>query len=667
MSRAWFALVVVWVEAASSASMLSITTLEGSGWQATQVALELTLTPPAFSLEIDELVTAVAYLRELKLTCTRAAIAANAIDCPALDLAWLDTNGNRHVVSAALRYLPAERRVVLDVPRFELAGGTVEFALELARDSLRYAVDIRGLALENLPGAVVAQWVAGPPPTIQSGSLSVRARGASDTHGRLSGDGSLALSDFTFGDDAGLRAGERLAATLDFRQRDERLEATLAIASGALYVEPVFVDFAAHPIAAEVSIAPSQRAFELRYAVTQRDLLQASGVASWSASGGLDSAKLELERVILPGAYNTYLKGLLIGTALSTLDTSGELHARANVKRGQLHTVTIDVNELNLEDQGGRYALYGVNGDLKWRAQGEAERSRIAFGGGYIYGAGFDAGALELAWKGENIDLLAPARIPLLGGALHIKTFAARDYTQTRRSFDFEAALEPIELKQLAQALDWPPFAGTLSGELPRLSYRDGRVSVGGTLRARAFDGDIEIDRFRVHQPFGLVPIVRADVRLRGIDLGQLTQVFAFGDVSGRLDGDLMSLRLVKGVPDAFDASFRSSATDDQRRRISQRAVDTISKVASGGSAALSTTFLRVFKHFGYERLGISCRLLADVCHMQGIEPAEQGYYIVRGRGLPRLDLIGHIKRVQWTRLIEQLRQALREGTLEVR
>jgi hypothetical protein len=40
---------------------------------------------------------------------------------------------------------------------------------------------------------------------------------------------------------------------------------------------------------------------------------------------------------------------------------------------------------------------------------------------------------------------------------------------------------------------------------------------------------------------------------------------------------------------------------------------------------------------------------------MEGIEPAQGGYYIVKGSGLPRIDVIGNQRRVAWTRLVRQL------------
>jgi hypothetical protein len=40
---------------------------------------------------------------------------------------------------------------------------------------------------------------------------------------------------------------------------------------------------------------------------------------------------------------------------------------------------------------------------------------------------------------------------------------------------------------------------------------------------------------------------------------------------------------------------------------------------------------------------------------MGGVEPAPAGYYIVKGAGLPRINVIGSQTRVAWTTLVRQL------------
>ena len=156
--------------------------------------------------------------------------------------------------------------------------------------------------------------------------------------------------------------------------------------------------------------------------------------------------------------------------------------------------------------------------------------------------------------------------------------------------------------------------------------------------------------------PAGVLPRLRADLAVRGIDLEVLTRALSFGSIEGRLDGDVKGLVLENWQPVAFDAVLRTPENDGSRHRISQRAVDNLASLG-GANAVLSSTFLRIFKEFSYHSLGLSCRLQAGVCTMGGVERAERGYYIVRGGGMPpRVDVIGFNPRVDWATLLERLR-----------
>ncbi|NCF80970.1 MAG: C4-dicarboxylate ABC transporter, partial [Proteobacteria bacterium] len=122
-----------------------------------------------------------------------------------------------------------------------------------------------------------------------------------------------------------------------------------------------------------------------------------------------------------------------------------------------------------------------------------------------------------------------------------------------------------------------------------------------------------------------------------------------------RLQGGVHGLILKDWEPTTFDARFFTPDDDDSRHRISQRAVENLASLGGAG-AVLSSTFLRIFEEFSYRRLGISCRLNNGVCEMDGVAPAEGGYYIVEGGGLPpRIDVRGFNRRVDWEMLLSRL------------
>ena len=85
-----------------------------------------------------------------------------------------------------------------------------------------------------------------------------------------------------------------------------------------------------------------------------------------------------------------------------------------------------------------------------------------------------------------------------------------------------------------------------------------------------------------------------------------------------------------------------------------------LSNIGGGGAAAaLQSGLLEFFEEFGYSRLGLGCRLRNDLCQMSGVEAAPNGFYIMKGSGIPKLDIVGHNQRVDWLTFTAQVRDAL--------
>jgi len=156
-------------------------------------------------------------------------------------------------------------------------------------------------------------------------------------------------------------------------------------------------------------------------------------------------------------------------------------------------------------------------------------------------------------------------------------------------------------------------------------------------------------------EPFGRAPRFLGDFTARNLDLDLLTSTFSFGRMQGRIDADVKELELADWKPVTFDVAVRSSP-GDYRKRISQQAVQNISALGGGGaSAAIQRSFLRVFEEFGYDKLGLSCRLNNGICAMGGVEDAPQGYVIVKGGGIPSLTVLGYNRNVSWETLLARV------------
>jgi hypothetical protein len=298
----------------------------------------------------------------------------------------------------------------------------------------------------------------------------------------------------------------------------------------------------------------------------------------------------------------------------------------------------------------------GVDGQVHWSDVTPSKATRLSWHGAQLYSLDFGAGSLEVLLQNRELLLLTPLEVSVLDGSVRLSRLEAQDLGSARQRVEADLLLSPISLQRVSDRLAWLPLAGSISGSFPRLVFTDGRLAVNDDLELDLFDGKVVVSSLELEQPFGVIPVLRADLALRGIDLELLTRALSFGSIEGRLDGDVSGLVLEGWRPVAFDAVLATPLDDPSRHRISQRAVDNLASLG-GANAVLSSTFLRIFREFSYDRLGLSCRLSAGVCEMGGVAPAAQGYYIVKGGGLPpRVNVVGFNTRVDWNTLLERLK-----------
>jgi hypothetical protein len=249
--------------------------------------------------------------------------------------------------------------------------------------------------------------------------------------------------------------------------------------------------------------------------------------------------------------------------------------------------------------------------------------------------------------------------MPLLGGRLRLGELDWRPAAAQGQRLNTSLAVTGVDMATLSRTMGWPQFPGTLGGAIPSLRWADDRVELGGGLSINVFGGFVDVTRLSLQQPFGTSPVLAGDIAMRQLDLAAITSVFDFGGITGRMDGRVDGLRLVSWNPVAFKAQLLAAGGG----RISQRAVNNLSSLGgSGPGAGLQGMMLRLFKSFGYHRIGLSCALQAEVCHMGGLDGGKDGYTIVEGSGLPHLQVVGHQTEVDWPTLVRRLKAAT-EGT----
>jgi hypothetical protein len=395
-----------------------------------------------------------------------------------------------------------------------------------------------------------------------------------------------------------------------------------------------------------------------RFSWRDGDVLVAAGSARFDGNAELRDLDLALRSGDLAPAAPRYLSGWLGLAGLAELQLGGGFDANVRVAGGGLQSVDARLHEIDAADAGGRFRFDDLSGTPRFSAHAPVT-GELRWKGGEVYGLGFGPATLALASRDGVLRLREPVTVPVLGGSLRFQGLTLRPPAGGNGAeMTFALDVDRLDIGQLADALDWPAFQGTLSGHIPTARYANNRLDFDGGLSMRLFDGTVSVSSLSMERPFGTAPSLSADIDLDDLDLLALTGVFDFGSITGRLDGRIHDLRLVDWTATAFDAELRTDRKRGVPQRISQRAVQTISSVGDGGGfgfAGIQGQLVGLFDDFGYARIGISCRLANEVCEMGGLRSAGNTFTIVEGAGLPRLTVIGHNRHVDWPTLIERL------------
>ncbi|GBG12544.1 uncharacterized protein NMK_0075 [Novimethylophilus kurashikiensis] len=496
------------------------------------------------------------------------------------------------------------------------------------------------------------------PVTVTQGTASGQAHfsGSNTQLERLSAD--IRLQDVAFNDTEGSHAGEKISATVKAdiaRVKDHwQWQDDIRWLGGEVFWQPLYFPSGGHVLAARGWWQNDVLAVEEGRVVF-------NGVGSLAFQGRIDTAAKSLTKLDLSGkalqaaqGYELLAKPFLDKTMLGNLEMAGTLDVQASYAGGRVQAFNLGLHDADVEDKNGRFAIYKVNAAIPWSLNAVTD-ANVGFDGGRILQ--LTLGKTTLPARLEGWSLTAPEwKIPVLDGVLSLQDISLA-LIDGKWHGHLATSIAPISMSEFSHAMGWPHMEGKLAASIPLVTYSDGLLTTDGAMGFDIFDGHITVDKLVMREPLGRAPRLNTDISMRGLDMDLLTRTFAFGAMEGRLDGDVAGLELSSWKPVKFDASFRSSP-GKYPKKISQRAVENISALGgAGAAAAIQRSFLRFFKEFNYDRIGLSCRLRNGICAMDGVEPAKDGYIIVKGSGIPAITVMGYNHSVSWEELLGRLQR----------
>lgn len=654
---------------------LKLEEINGADWYARGLAVQVNLDSPAdeYHISVEEIAHPAlpSPIQGFQLHCRKGRITDKRIQCKK-GVADLTVSGLK------LRNINFSFNINTDRQQYDIKADNIKlfdaiFSGELSSDKKKWRLDAAGKGIDltqlsTLPSALIT--------LLQDYSI----QGKVDLSGKIQGtpaqllaaEWHLKFRDLGFADKAAAYLGEGLNGEWlgDVRLNAEDWSGTqrLAVNKGEMLTPFFYLPLSRQAVELSMGFNYQPKAKSLALSsvnINQGELFSLNGNAVLALTDGLQIQSAEITSPplqILP-IFTRYLLPVIANPLLEDIELAGKIDLILKYSKNRT-VISLGLNHLFMEQglastgQGtGQFALYDVSGRLNWSEQ-NAEESRVSWQGGHLFGGiTLGPGALPLNLSGNRVALVKSAAIPVLDGKLQAEQFELTQGVKGPK-IRFQGYLTPITMEAISGAIGWPLLSGQLSGMIPGIAYENGVISVEGLALVKVFAGDILIKQLKLEDLFGPLPALTANLEMKNIDLETLTRTFAFGKITGKLSGRVDNLRLEDWEPVAFDARFETPDDDESRHRINQKAVDNISNLGGAGvSGAISRSFLRFFEEFGYDRLGISCRLENGVCNMGGIESSEKGYYLVKGGGIPRIDIMGFNRRTDWSVLVSKLQQ----------
>jgi len=481
--------------------------------------------------------------------------------------------------------------------------------------------------------------------------------------------GDVFIKKFAFSNEDSTVVGEEVATKIKFvSKRSDRIwqsEINATTYQGELYFDPVFIDankstkdlygvISLDMDANKLTLAPLH--FEDANAIH----LEINTVIDYQNKIALTPIQADIEYALFPDVYEEYMQPFLLDSNIADLDSKGKLSGSILLDGKRILETDLNLGYLSFADKQNRFSIENLNGNFGWGERYIGKNYEVSFERADVYKIQLDDSRFLFSNNDQELILNKPVSVPMLDGAINIESFKVIHPGKKDQSILMDISLMPVSMSKLSTAFGWPEMNGNLAGYAPNVTYMQGDLDVQGALLIRGFGGSTTIHNLSASDLFSITPKLSADIQLNNLDLSSLTETFSFGKITGRLDGAIKNLQFVSWSPVEFDAWFGTPEKDNSKHRISQTAVDNLTQVGNGGANILSKSFLRFFDSFRYDKLGLGCRLKNNTCLMRGVNneagDSSKNFYIVKGSGLPRIDIVGFTNQVSWPVLISRLK-----------
>lgn len=659
---------------AIEAVTVSVEEIKTQGWRLQGAAISLTgieKKAPQLQLSIQKLFLPKPFddLKLLQVQCSQFDWGNNEIHC---------TQGNAQLQSKSFSaprfkfsFHISQKQSQFQIQQLKLLAGV--FDLQGTAQRNNWQLNLNGKQI----GLAVLHKLLFPQLKLGSGTVNLNAHAEGNRQGLSKFKLQAQTNNLTLQTKDGTKACEALTLNFNLSANKNQQKRWLwksenLFQQGSFYIEPLYLE--------NKNILPISLSAQGYWDETRQQLeftkarfhhpgvgvITANGLINREPKLQIQDAHFELNIPNLEPASAVYLSPYLSATTLEGILLLGELKAGITVKQQAVTEANLTSQSFGIKDKKQRFDLQAGIAALNWSDRDSFNKNSLLFWKKFnVFGVPLEQSYFVFLLKQKKINLQNRTIVPVLGGEIQIHQFDWQAVKNQSPKVHFAGEIKRVSLQQLSKALDWHPLPGNISGQVPSVNFTDGKLTLEGGLKINVFDGEININKLALSGLMTDFSQFESDIEINNLDLDLLTQQFSFGGMQGRVSGYVRSLYMENWQPVTFYAWIGTPEGDNSTHQISQKAVQNIASIGGGGVVDLfSRLVLSVFDNFSYEKLGLGCYLHNGVCQLMGVEVADVGYYIVKGGGLPRIDVMGYNPRIDWSVLQERLKR-IKESSSE--
>lgn len=444
--------------------------------------------------------------------------------------------------------------------------------------------------------------------------------------------------------------------TYDFKQ--QKFSYSLSLDAGEMLFDQLYVDFLKYPIS--LSGLVSQQASDWYAASVKIENRQSLNMSAAVEFKDFDHWRNPNFTATVTDShhFNQQILGSILGIyGFGKSGMSGEFIVTAESKQTEFDQWNIQFNDYYFLNEGRKIAAEALNGTINWYKNQSSPDSNLNWDNLLLAGLPINSAASAFNFSKDQFELIGSHEFPIFDGSIQLKELRVESLFSEFVDMNLNASLVPISLKLITEKMGWPILSGTISGDIPGMVKKGSVIKFMGALNLSVFNGHMQVENLSMERLFGVAPVIAANVKFNEFDLSLLTETFGFGLITGNLSGRVNDLRITNWKTDRLDAEVYTVKTKGVKQIISQRAIENISSLG-GIKGAISKTFLRFFDDFKYKQIKLSCKLHNSVCLIGGIKNKNNQFVMVEGGGIPKINIVGFVRAINWQEFIDRLLNA---------